>query len=331
MTLTVNGVALYNINKAEKESESLGSFNEAELNLDEHDTVREVAQRLVENLIDDTTLGQKQKTPKYGHKKNARAHAFSAEASEGHHNLGSTVTIEVLEALRKGVDFDQNAAHVAEWYLQEKKSLTALLIIASYEYDGEDYVIILKTPYIENAYQVDPESVLSEAEQVIQGDAEKSIIYPYRDPATQDIDRSQVKVYNGKTSYTAGYWRRFVQLEEALVPDEELFEYAKDEDSELAQVQSTADFQSVAQKVETGEIPDGEVTITVDGEISFDAPITEVLANEDIRFAQEGDSEFVILRGRDINFTAKKRNNGTDIFGDVTAQSLSEALQEYLN
>jgi hypothetical protein len=333
MSVSVKGVALHNIDKDEQNSdpEEIESLDERQLNEQSNATVQEVTTRIVSNLIEDPNTGSEKKTPNYGGAKNARLHTFSSEASEEHHNLSTTVTTQVLNNLREGTNFGQNASKVATWYQLENNSRTALLITISYMFDGEDYVIVIKTPYVTDAYEVSAEDVLSEREQIIRGKPEKSFIYPTYDVLSENIDTGKVKVFNSGTSHTPQYWRQFIQLEDSLDSDEELYEYAKSEESELDEVQQTTEFDRMQELVESGEIPAGDITVTIDGEISFRLPITDVFSEEDIRFAEEGNSKFIILRGSEVDFSARKRSHNKDIFEDLTGRSLRETLSDYIN
>jgi hypothetical protein len=57
-----------------------GGVDAAEITDDAKATIREVSERLVENLVDDPDVGHPRKTPKYGRAKSARIHEFSEEA-----------------------------------------------------------------------------------------------------------------------------------------------------------------------------------------------------------------------------------------------------------
>ncbi|WP_338739429.1 hypothetical protein [Haloplanus salilacus] len=139
----INGVAIFRCFKERDSPETLGIVDTSEIGDPENETIRDVSQRLVENLIDDPNVGRPRKTPKYGRSKSARIHEFGEDASVEREN--GLVTKTVLEELRASTKLERNGEAVAEWYLTETQSRSDLLLIVPYEFEDHDFVAIINT------------------------------------------------------------------------------------------------------------------------------------------------------------------------------------------
>jgi hypothetical protein len=188
--------------------------------------------------------------------------------------------------------------------------------------------MVLKSPYIEDTFQVDTSDVLNEVDQVIREQADKSLIYPSR--WNGEVDTDQAKLYHGG-SQVANYWMSFVQLSSSPDEDEKLFEMAAGAHSELEEIDSSTDLQEVDEKVDQGEIPDGNVKIKVNDDIELRVSVSRV-GTDDIMFAEAGNSEFVILRGDTIEFEVTQENTREDPFPNLDSfKPLEEVIADYIN
>lgn len=324
--VTINGVAIYKCIKEDGTPEELGIKESSELELEENDAIREVATRLVENIIDNPGIGRERKTPKYGRGKSARIHEFSEEVNAEREN--GYVAKEVLDTLREGDDLEDVSQALAEWYITETQSRSDLLLVIPYSYDNHNFVAIIKTPYLDDAYETDPSDVLKKAEEIIQRRTHKSLIYPKYDRHGGGIDENEAKVYQSGGSYSA-YWWGFVKLQEEKVEDEELMEVVADGEGPLATVSSTADFRDLPDSVEEDSVLDGKVKIEISG-IEVDVPLSD-LAEDRVQLARKDNTYFVILSGGTPDIQAQEGSQRQDVFPNLDDfEELDDVLDRYL-
>lgn len=322
----INGVAIYKCIKEEGTPEALGIKDSSEIELEENETIMEVASRLVENIIDDPNIGEERKTPKYGRGKSARIHEFSDEVNAEREN--SYVTKDVLDDLRNGGDLSDSSYALAEWYITETQSRSDLLLVIPYTYDDQNFVAIIKTPYLDDAYETDPSDILTKAEEIIQRKTHKSLIYPWYDRHEGVVDENEAKVYQSGGSY-ADYWWGFVKLHEKKVQDEELLEVIADGEGALANVSSTSDFQSLPDTVEDDSLLDGNVKIEIGG-IEVDVPLTD-LAEDRVQLAKKDNTYFVILSGGVPDIQAQEGSRRHDVFPNLSDfDDIEDVVDSYL-
>lgn len=177
------------------EFDTLGTLLEEDLEEDgEESEVHQTCRRLIEDVW---------------HKKyerediaNARNHQWTEAASEAVDLDSSTSTpIEILEQLKEGRNFENNSKKLTELFLQQVKqvpneiAVLDLLIFGRFSRGDDDFITIIKTPYIDDAYNINPdaEDILTENEQVIREQTDKSLLYPRHDGIDNEIDESRVQ------------------------------------------------------------------------------------------------------------------------------------------
>jgi len=147
---------------------------------------------------------------------NARNHQWSGSAYEAIDLDSSDSTpIDILEELREGSDFENNSIKLTDLFLQQVRevpneiAVLDLLIFGRFTRGGEEFITIIKTPYIDDAYNINPdaEDILTENEQVIREQTDKSLLYPRHDGIDEEIDDSKVQVFQKRgSSNWANYW-----------------------------------------------------------------------------------------------------------------------------
>lgn len=323
----INGIAIYRCLKADQTYEQLGIFDADEIEADENDTVRAVAASLIENLIDDPGIGDRQRTPDYGNSKSARIHAYRPDAEVEREN--GYVTKTVLEELRNGTNLEANARAIAEWYVTETQSRSDLLLVVPYTYDGERFVGIIKTPYLDDAYQTDPSAILKEAQQIIQEKTHKGIIHPRYDRTVGRTVTDEAKVYqSGGGGNYADYWVAFLKLAETQLEDEELVDAVADGSGPVAELESTAEFADLPDQVDDDGVLDGRLKIEIAG-IPLDVEVGD-LADERVRLAKKGGTYFVIFTGGELDVEATDGQDRQELPELTEFEELETALAEYL-
>lgn len=320
----INGIAIYRCVKSEERLEQLAVFDTEEVQQDDNETVRNVAEGLIKNLIGDPGIGSRQRTPEYGDSKSARIHEYSEEASVERDN--GFVTTTVLNELRDGDNIEENSHALAQWYLNETQSRSDLLLVVPYTYDEENFVGIIKTPYLDDAYQTDPSEVLKEVERIIQQKTHKGIIHPRYDKAGNRIQTEEAKVY--QSGPYAEYWHNFIKLSEKKLEDEALVEAVADGSGAVANIQSTSEFSNLRNRVDDSRELDGQLKIEISG-ISLDVEVGD-LAEENVRLAQQGGTYFVIFTGGAIDIEANDGANRQALPELSEFDDLQTALSDYL-
>lgn len=323
----INGVAIFRCFKERDSPETLGIVDTSEIGDPENETIRDVSQRLIENLIDDPNVGRPRKTPKYGRSKSARIHEFGEDASVEREN--GLVTKTVLEELRASTKLERNGEAVAEWYLTETQSRSDLLLIVPYEFEDHDFVAIIKTPYLEDAYETDPTEILKEAERVIQRKTHKGLIYPHYNQHDDTTDTDRAKVYQSSGSYS-DYWWSFLRLEETKVDDEELVEYVADGRGPFPEVDSTEELDQLPNEVSNEDLLDAKVKLEISG-IELDVTLGDLTDGSTVRLAKKDGTYFVILTGGKPDIQAIDQNNKHTVFPDLNDfEELDAVLEQYL-
>ncbi|WP_312912793.1 hypothetical protein [Natronosalvus caseinilyticus] len=323
----INGVAIYRCVKQDDLLDQLAILDSEDIRTEDNETVREVTQNLIENLIEDPTIGERSKTPEYGNSKSARIHEYTEEVDVERSN--GFVTRTVLEELRHSANFDANSEALAEWYLEESQSRSDLLLIISYTYDGENFAGIIKTPYLDDAYQTDPSEILREARSVIQENTHKGIIHPRYDLSVEQLHLDEAKVYQRAAgSDPASYWTNFVRLADSKTEDEELVQDISEGRSPIASVQSTSEFSDLTSRVEGDIAMDGRISIEIGGDsLSVDV---EDLVERNVRLAKKDGTYFVIFVGGRIDVEASDGNRNQELPELDEYEDLENALSEYL-
>ena len=322
-----NGVAIYRCIKQDDELVELAVLDSAQIEENENETVKQVSQSLIEDLVDDRSIGSRRSTPDYGDSKSARIHEYKESAEVEREN--GYVTKEVLEELRHSTNLRENSHALAEWYLEETQSRSDLILVIPYTFDEEDFVGIIKTPYLDDAYQTDPSDILREAQQVIREDTHKGIIYPRYDHSVGEVYTEEAKVYQtgGGPKY-ANYWIGFVKLAETKVEDEELVESVADGSGPIAAVQSSAEFSDLPDRVDNESLLDGRLNIEISG-ISLGIDVGD-LAEERVHLAEKDGTYFVIFTGGDMDVEASDGSTSQELPELSEFEDLEEALSDYL-
>jgi hypothetical protein len=322
-----SGVAIYRCIKEDDELVSLAVLDSEQIEEEENKTVKQVSQSLIEDLIDDRSVGSRRSTPDYGDSKSARIHEYKESAEVKREN--GFVTVEVLEELRESTNLEQNSRAIAEWYLEETQSRSDLILVIPYTYDGENFVGIIKTPYLDDAYQTDPSDILREAQRVIQEETHKGIIHPRYDHSVGEIYPGEAKVYqSGGGPRYADYWIGFLNLAETKVEDEELVESVADGSGPVAAVQSSSEFSDLPDRVDDESLLDGRLNIEISG-ISLDVDVGD-LAEERVRLAEKDGTYFVIFTGGDLDVEASDGSTNQELPELSEFEDLEEALSDYL-
>jgi hypothetical protein len=322
-----NGVAIYRCIKEEGDLVELAVLDSTQIEEDENETVKQVSQSLIEDLIDDGSIGSRRSTPDYGDSKSARIHEYKESAEVEREN--GYVTKEVLEELRHSTNFRENAQALAEWYLEETQSRSDLILVIPYTFDGEDFVGIIKTPYLDDAYQTDTSDILKKAQQVIREDTHKGIIHPRYDHSIGEIYTEEAKVYqSGGGPRYADYWIGFVKLAETKVEDEELVESVADGSGPVAAVQSSSEFSDLPERVDDESTLDGRLNIEISG-ISLNVDVGD-LAEERVRLAEKDGTYFVIFTGGGLDVEASDGSTNQELPELSEFEDLEEALSDYL-
>ncbi|MFC7074193.1 hypothetical protein ACFQJ7_11585 [Halovenus rubra] len=322
-----NGVAIYRCIKEDDELVSLAVLDSSEIEKDENETVKQVSQSLIEDLIDDSSIGSRRSTPDYGDSKSARIHEYKDSVEAEREN--GLVTKDVLEELRESTNLEQNSRALAEWYLEETQSRSDLILVIPYTYDRENFVGIIKTPYLDDAYQTDPSDILREAQRVIQEETHKGIIHPRYDHSVGEVYSGEAKVYqSGGGPRYADYWIGFINLAETKVEDEELVESVADGSGPVAAVQSSSEFSDLPDRVDDEGLLDGRLNIEISG-ISLDVDVGD-LADERVRLAEKDGTYFVIFTGGDLDVEASDGSTSQELPELSEFEDLTEALSDYL-
>lgn len=322
-----NGVAIYRCIKEDNELVELAVLDSAEIEEEVNETVKQVSQSLIKDLIDDPSIGSRRSTPDYGDSKSARIHEFQESAEVEREN--GFVTLQVLEELRHSTNLEENSHALAEWYLQETQSRSDLILVIPYTYDGESFVGIIKTPYLDDAYQTDTSDILREARQVIREDTHKGIIHPRYDHSVGEIDTGEAKVYqSGGGPRYADYWLGFVKLSNTKVEDEALVESVANGSGPIASVQSSSEFSDLPSRVDDEGLLEGRMNIEISG-ISLDIEVGD-LADGRVRLAEKDGTYFVIFTGGDLDVEASDGSTSQEFPQLSEFEDLDEALSDYL-
>jgi hypothetical protein len=255
---------------------------------------------------------------KYGKTKSSRNHRFSAEAEVERTEDGESV-MEVLEAIRDGNDIESYSTHIADWYITEIQSRSDLIIVAPFEEHGQDFVAVIKTPFLPDAHEISTEEVFVEHERIIREEIDKSIIYPFYDEFEDESDPERVHVHqrHGSQHYSK-YWRNFLQLEEQKHPDEFVEETIGQrveggEDS-FDSLDAFTDFASEEFDDEIGQ----EATVSVEiANTSFQIPLSEFQQQDKVQLAKEGNTYYVVLSGTEPKMTVGSGRNKRSLFDEI--------------
>lgn len=309
------------------EFDTLGTLLEEDLEEDgEESEVHQTCRRLIEDVW---------------HKKyerediaNARNHQWTEAASEAVDLDSSTSTpIEILEQLKEGRNFENNSKKLTELFLQQVKqvpneiAVLDLLIFGRFSRGDDDFITIIKTPYIDDAYNINPdaEDILTENEQVIREQTDKSLLYPRHDGIDNEIDESRVQVFQKRgSSNWANYWYEFIDLEENEYPDELVESTFKDRAAEGESdsvFSSYSEFDDVDFEEEfdtDGDLYSGDISIQFAGE-RLKISIEKVKTDDRIQLARSNDGEeyYLILKDSDPEFPVGSSGSTNPLFDNI--------------
>ena len=248
--------------------------------------------------------------------KNARTHRWDAETREDTLSSDSRTPKAVLNEVREGSDPENNAAALAQAYLEEDRSANDLLLFIRYEREGLDteFLAIIKTPYIEDASDVNlddtEEEVFVENEYVIQNEVDKGILYPRYTP--EGLEENAADLYQeGGAGHWAQYWYSFLNFPPTDHPDEMLRKatkgYLSEEDTELNTYGEFARFleEELPDQLEDEEtVEDVRERSTISVKFRdkrFRVSLGEIERDE-VQFAQQGDRYYVLISDPDPTF-----------------------------
>lgn len=203
-----------------------------------------------------------------------------------------------------------------------------LLIFGRFSRGNDDFVTIIKTPYIDDAYNINPdaEDILTENEQVIREQTDKSLLYPRHDGVDEAIDDSKVQVFQKRgSSNWANYWYEFIDLEENEYPDELVETTFKER---AAEGESDAVFSSYSEFDGTdldeefdtdGDLHSGDIAIQFAGE-RLKISIEKVKTDDRIQLARSDDGEeyYLILKDSDPEFPVGPSGSTNPLFEDIS-------------
>lgn len=239
------------------------------------------------------------------------------------------MTKTVLDNLCDGTALEENGAAVAEWYLTETQSRSDLLLLVPYQHDGHEFLAVIKTPYLEDAYETDPTEILKEAEQVIQRQTHKGLIYPDYDRHGGAVDTGRAKVYQSGGSYS-DYWWRFIRLQDKKVEDEELAEHVADGHAPFHDVSATADLEHVPDDIEDPALLDAKVKLEIAG-IELDVTLGDITESSTVQLAQKDNTYFIILKGGEPDIQVVDQNTRQPVFPDLNNfDDLATVLGDHL-
>lgn len=307
----VKGVGVYSCIKQEGDTNPdpslVGVLDSEDIEEDRGAQAASICETLIDSALN----------KKYGESKSARNHQFSSEAEAERTENGESV-IDVLEALRNNEDIETYSRYLAKWYIDEIQSRSDLIIVAPFEEHGQDFVAIIKTPFLPDAHEIDTEEVFIEHERIIREETDKSILYPFYDEFEDEDDPERVHVYQRRSSY-ATYWWRFIRLEEEKHSDELVHESLSNE----MEADGRGGFDSLDDFVDFASDQfedDVEQRATVSIEIAnttFRIPLNEFRQQDNVQLAKEGNTYYVILSGTEPQMTVGSGNNKRSIFEEI--------------
>jgi hypothetical protein len=315
-------------NGEDPEFDVLGTLSENDLQDGEEESeVHQTCRRLIEDVW---------------HKKyerediaNARNHQWDDSAYEAV-DLGSSdsTPIDILEELREGSDFENNSVKLTELFLQQVRevpnaiAVLDLLIFGRFTRGEEEFITVIKTPYIDDAYNINPdaEDILTENEQVIREQTDKSLLYPRHDGIDEEIDNSKVQVFQKQgSSNWANYWYEFIDLEENKYPDELVESTFKNRAAEgdnnaVFSSYSVFDETDLEEEFDTdGDLNNGDVSIQFAGE-RLKISIEKIRSDDRVQLARSNDSEeyYLILKDTDPEFPVGPSGSTNPLFDDIS-------------
>lgn len=263
--------------------------------------------------------------------KNARTHEFTDNATEVPAPIeGVERSIrEVLDGVKNEEDLEENARVLSQLYLDEIQSRADLLITVHYEQYDEDFVAILKTPYLEGAHEIDlsesdTTEVFIENERVIQEETDKSVLYPQYDAYEEETDTSRAQLFQASgASHYSSYWYGFLELAEKKHPDELVERGLKEQARES---ETGAAFGSYREFIEdetietdadsTSSIENGDVTVRIAGR-SLRVSLEELRESHNVQLARDGDQFYLILSDIEPEITVGSGQGRKSVFADL--------------
>lgn len=307
----------------------VGVLYAADLDTDRGAEVKRICRSLIKEALD----------KKYDNidAKNARTHDFTDEATAEPAPIdGVEKTIrDILDEIRDDVNIEENARILSQLYLDEILSQTDLIIVAHFINHDEDFVAILKTPYLDGAHEIDlsgsdTTEVFIENERVIQERTDKSVIYPRFDEYEDEVDTTQALLYQASgASHYASYWYGFLKLEEKLHPDELVETTIKQRASEN---ETGAAFSSYGEFADGGQLlgtdtesetdpssttESGKVSIRIAGR-TIRASVEELRASESVQLARDGDQYYLLLSDIEPDITVGGGDGKRSLIADLS-------------
>lgn len=317
----IQAVSIIECSKNPNSRDKLGVIGPNEIDQNGNQTVREVCERMVCDIIDDSDLGSGS-GPRYDRDKSARTHDFQDAADSERQEQKSTK--DVIEELRNLDSLEENSLTVADWYLDQSSSRSGILLVIPYSYENDDFVAIIKTPFIEDALQAesedDTEEIFKEAEEIFRENPHKTAKYPALKHGDLDADAMNIYQKGASVDYPK-YWYEFLRLEENLSPNEKLIDAL--DDSGAIEVDDSSE---IGDKVSEKDIEDIEAKIEING-IDISVELSQL--NENVFFAEESGEKFVILKGADTVIETKGSSKDK-IFDTENFESLRDVLSDYL-
>lgn len=311
---------------SEAELNIVGTLLKEDLNEEEEESeVHQACRRLIEDVW----------RKRYERKSvaNARKHSWRDEAHTEVDLAGTDQSIkEIFESLKDDDEFENNSENLAQLFISQVRevpnnvAVLDLLIITHFVRGGNDFVSVIKTPYIDDAHNVNPdaEEVLVQNERVIREEIDKSILYPRHDGVEEEVDESKVQVFQKRgSSHWADYWYEFIELEVNSYPDEQvenqLKERATEGDSESA-FPSYSSFTQTDFNEEYGDgFEKGTVSVKFAGE-QLRLPIEKIKEDDRVKLArsQDNDQYYLILSDSNPEITVGQSSSEKSLFGELS-------------
>ena len=323
----VGGVAVYSCRTEDQEDETpdkVGVYEGDQLEEDEDGTeVHDIVERMLEvDALD----------KRYGNRKNARIHQWvDGEANDD--DLEESAQ-DIFEEIRQGEQFSSNTETLATRYIRQDRSAQDILLIVRYSQNDRNYSAVLKTPYLEEAREIDISTAsITENEYVIEADTNKCILYPHVD-YEGELDDSRARVFqlNGASNY-AKYWYRFAGLAKKELPDEIVEQHLRERVKESEDDVAFSDFEDFENSSEDLFDDDthfqGEVQLSIGEHRQFRVSLRELKNQEDVILARDGDQIYIILSGATPQITIGSGDQKKSVFGSLDGiRELSDVLSE---
>lgn len=321
----VRSVAVYSCRTEDQEDETPNEVGVYEGDQLEEDEDGAEVHDIVERMLEVDALDKR-----YGNRKNARIHQW-IDGDVDDNNLEESAQ-DIFEEIRQGDQFNTNAETLATRYIRQDLSAQDILLIVRYSRNGRDYSAILKTPYLEEAREIDISTAsITENEYVIEANTDKCILYPHANYESE-LDESRARVFqlNGASNY-AKYWYRFAGLAKKELPDEVVEQHLRERAKESDENAAFTDFEDFEDSSEDLFDDDthlqGEVQLSIGEHRQFRVSLRELKNQDDVILARDGDQIYVILSGATPQITTGSSDQKKPVFGSLDGiKELSDVL-----